>query len=88
MVLIAHTFLVLGPVPSASKDGSRLNSIGVKRIKAIAETIGYMHRLSYREALLSFIIAVLKMRRLMDAEKIVSLFLPSRAKAGRNFAKV
>ena len=35
MVLIAHAFLVLGPVPSESKDGSRLNGIGVERIKAI-----------------------------------------------------
>jgi len=88
MVLIAHTFLVLGLVLSASKDGSRLNGIGVERIKAIAETIGYMRRLAYREVFLSFIIAVLKMRRWVNAEKIVSLFLSSRAKAGRNFAKV
>ena len=88
MVLIAHTFLVLGPVPSAPNDGSRLNGIGVERIRAIAETIGSMRRLAYREVLLSFISTVLKMGRWLDAEGMVSLFLSPRAKTGAIFAKV
>ncbi|MDG7044959.1 MAG: hypothetical protein JRN02_06270 [Nitrososphaerota archaeon] len=75
-------------MPSASNDGTRLNGIGVERIKAIAETIGSMRRLAYREVLLSLISAVLKMGRWLDAEGMVSLFLQSGNKTGGSFAKV
>src|SRR6266571_226428 len=96
MVLIAHTLLVLGPVPttaqssgSSSKD-TKLVRIDVARADACLETIGSRCRLAYREVLVSFIALVLKVGRKLknDAGRIASLALSSRARLRTNFAKV
>jgi hypothetical protein len=99
MVLIAHTLLVLGPVPtttitqqssgSSSNKDTKLVRIDVARADACLETIGSRCRLAYREVLVSFIALVLKVGRKLknDAERIASVALSSRAKLG-DFAKV
>src|ERR1022692_2057265 len=51
MVLIAHTLLVLGPVPSSSNEDTKLQRIDVARAEACLETIGSRCRLAYREVL-------------------------------------
>ena len=95
MVLIAHTLLVLGPVPtttqssgSSNKD-TKLRSIDVARADACLETIGSRCRLAYREVLVSFITLVLRVGRKLknDADRIASVALSSKAKLG-DFAKV
>ena len=89
MVLITHTLLVLGPVPSKNED-TELRSIDVGRADAYLETIGSGCRLAYREVLVSFITLVLRVGRKLEnnADRIASLALSSRAKLGTNFAKV
>jgi len=91
MVLIAHTLLVLGPVPSSStSEDTKLRRIDVARADACLETIGSRCRLAYREVLVSFITLVLKVGRRLknDAGRIASLALSSRAKLDVNYAKV
>jgi SRSO17 transposase len=96
MVLIAHTLLVLGPVPttqqssgSSNKD-TKLQRIDVARADACLETIGSRCRLAYREVLVSFIALVLKVGRKLknDASRIALLTLSSRARLEADFAKV
>jgi hypothetical protein len=47
-----------------------------------------MYSLAYREVLLSFISAVLKMGRWLDADRLASLFLPSGNKKGEVLPKI
>lgn len=90
MVLIAHTLLVLGPVPSSSNEDTKLRGIDAGRADACLETIGSRCRLAYREVLVSFIALVLRVGRKLgnDADRIASLALSSRAKLGLDSAKV
>lgn len=95
MVLIAHTLLVLGPVPSSSsnedEDTKLQKRIEVARVDACLETIGSRCRLAYREVLVSLIELVLRLGRRFghDAGRIASsLTLSSRAKVDADFAKV
>jgi len=92
MVLIAHTLLVLGPVPGSNDDDedTRLRRIDVARADACLETIGSRCRLAYKEVLVSFIALVLRVGRKLknDAGRIASLALSSRARLGTEFAKV
>ena len=91
MVLIAHTLLVLGPVPESNDEDTKLQrSIDVARADACLETIGSRCRLAYREVLVSFITLVLRVGRELgnDANRIASLALSSRAKLDANYAKV
>ena len=92
MVLIAHTFLVLGPVPESPNDeeDTKLRGVDVARGEAIVETIGSRCRVAYREVLVSFIALVLRTGRKLknDAGRIASLVLSSRARIGVDFAKV
>lgn len=96
MVLIAHTLLVLGPVPSttrssgSSNNDTKLRRIDAARADACLETIGSRCRLAYREVLVSFITLVLRVGRKLenDADRIASLALSSRAKLRTDFAKV
>ena len=89
MVLIAHTLLVLGPVPNEEED-TKLQQIDVARAEAVVETIGSRCRLAYREVLVSFIALVVRVSRKLenDAERIASLMLSSRARLGADSAKV
>jgi SRSO17 transposase len=95
MVLIAHTLLVLGPVPTTTRSSgssdkdTKLQRIDVARADACLETIGSRCRLAYREVLVSFITLVLRVGRKLknDADRIASVALSSRAKLG-DFAKV
>ncbi len=89
MVLIAHTLLVLGPVPE-SKEDTKLQRIDVARAEAVVETIGSRCRLAYREVLVSFIALILRVGKKLEnhADRIASLVLSSRAKIETNFAKV
>lgn len=96
MVLVAHTLLVLGPVPtttqssgSSNKD-TKLQRIDVARADACLETIGSRCRLAYREVLVSFIALVLRAGRNLnnDASRIAAMTLSSRADLAVNFAKV
>jgi SRSO17 transposase len=92
MVLIAHTLLVLGPVPESPIDDedTKLRGVDVARGEAVVETIGSGCRLAYREVLVSFIALVLRTGRKLknDAGRIASLVLSSRARIGVDFAKV
>jgi SRSO17 transposase len=91
MVLMAHTFLVLGPVPeSPNEEDTKLRGIDVARAEAVVETIGSRCRLAYKQVLVSFIALVLRAGRKLenDAERIASLVLSSRARLGADFAKV
>jgi SRSO17 transposase len=91
MVFIAHTLLVLGPVPArSSNEDTKLRGIDVARAEAVVETIGSRCRLAYGEVLVSFIALVLRAGRKLenDAERIASLALSSRARMGVNSAKV
>jgi SRSO17 transposase len=91
MVLIAHTLLVLGPVPESSdEEDTKLRGVDVARGEAVVETIGSRCRFAYKEVLVSFIELVLRTGKKLknDAGRIASLVLSSRARIGVDFAKV
>jgi SRSO17 transposase len=95
MVLIAHTLLALGPVPTTtaetSKEDTKLQRrIDVARADACLETIGSGCRVAYRDVLVSFIELVLRVGKKLenDASRIAAMALSSRAKLGVDFAKV
>ncbi len=92
MVLIAHTLLVLGPVPAATTEPppKLQRRIDVARADACLETIGSRCRLAHSEVLVSLISLVLRVGKKLknDPWKVASLLTSSSIKLGENFTKV